>query len=202
MEEPLCDFLLLFTTSKRMGKLSEKLWAIFQVKTKDDLITPLTWLLYADIGIGILIVALVISALVADHELIVRTLILSIYTLCPMAALDLIRHINLVVLESNEKEAEETGTVHTVWIHKTTKDVGMLWLLPPIFASFFVMGSFVDFLFYVDHERLSEPDRHCNAGCGVSIYGAVVTAVMVLTSLLYILSMLRVYLKLPSLKDK
>jgi len=183
--------------------LKQKLFNVFLVKDKSDLIRPLTTLVYLDIVIGLLVAGLLIGAFIADHELIIRILILSIYIICPMAALDLMRHINLVVTEYENLELSQVdlNKIDQIWKMRTSKDVGLLWLLPPILASFFILGSFIDFCFYVNHEVENEPEGVCNAGCIVSIIGTIITGLMFLMTLSYIFFMGRVYQNLPSLKS-
>jgi hypothetical protein len=175
---------------------------IFIIKQKSGLVVPLITLLYIDILHACLIITLIILAMCIDHELIVRSLILSVYTFCPLAAIDLIRHINLTV--HDQSHIMESGKdVDDIWIKRTTSDIGLFWLITPFFSAIFIAGSFVDFVLYINHEvEHSTPKGNCEAGCAVSAFGAVVTGLLFVSCVVYIICMIRIFRKLSALKEQ
>lgn len=183
-----------------MNTLNNTLKRIFHIKRSSPLVQPLITLLYLDIFHALMISILLILVMVIDHELIVRTLILSVYILCPMAALDFMRHINMVTIERYHRvrlQDNENGKDFDDWTEDTTTDVGLLWILPPIFSSFFLAGSVVDFSLYINHEvENSEPPGLCTKGCAASIFGVMVTALLFISSVVYISMMIRIFRKL------
>lgn len=147
-----------------------------------------------DAFMGVVLFMVVIVAAMADHELIVRLLILSIYTICPMAALDFVRHVSMVLAERQRRhlypadKLNSPETVDLVWSEETPYDSTLLWQIPPVVSFFFLVGSIIDFALYVNHE-LEAANGECNDGCVVSSLGLAIASLLTLGSLVYIILM-------------
>lgn len=143
---------------------------------------------------GALIAALIIAAMCVDHELIVRSLLLSIYILCLHVSLDIIKHVNSVNNEhSSDLESSQANHLDAVWLSYTSIDVCLAWFVQPLIVAVFVLGSFVDFALYIFHEVENDPDKVCNNGCIVSIYGCIVTFILIVWSCRYMYFTYEIY---------
>lgn len=158
------------------------------LKQSSPILQVIIFQIKLDAVAGVLITALIVAAMCVDHELIVRSLLLSIYILCFHVSLDIIKHVNRINDEHSSDFESLRPTINNLdaaLLYYTSVDICLAWVVQPLIVTAFVMGSFVDFALYIVHEVENDPDKVCNKGCIVSIYGCIVTFILIVWSCRY-----------------
>lgn len=144
-----------------------------------------------------LLLVFVILGALADHEIIIRFLILSAHLFAPMAALDMIRYVYTDAQENKLEPQEEDA-----WQHGVVRPVSLLWVIGPILALFFDLGSALDFSLYTNHELENDPHHSCHFACNVTLAGTIYCLWLAFLDAAYMYYMVKIYRKSKVIIEK
>jgi len=128
-----------------------------------------------------LVLVFIILGAFADHELVIRFLLLSIHAVASKEALEVIRYVHTDALKETE------------WQTHVVTQVSILWIVGPLLALIFDIGSLIDFGLYFGHEIENDPHHQCGFACLVTVGGVLFCLWLALLTLGYLITMGKIY---------